>query len=704
MITTECIDNMNVQSCAVQLLRFDEIQKSNNELFSKNTDTNNQSTAEVKRSTRISRKRSTPSIEDSNQSDTAKKKKCIIKKSQSSKAKSNKTVITQKEPKIIKNQNVTSIMSTESYPIIGDLSVITDVKLCPNNVVDNDGIISMPSLLKPSKIKISKSMTSVKNKSIIHDVNNDDPSNEHLKPYNLVVALKSPKTKTPKSITSKKKNPMLNNVNNINTSYELEENNAIISTKTPKNKTPKAITSNKKKPIVNNLNNDDTLKINDSFAVPKSVPKSKTTKSIASNRKKPVVNNINQSITTNEHETSDKIKIPRKRGRNSLKKEQCQKLEFDIMYNDNLQQIQSSSIDIIKTPSSNEELKLSQNLDDDTIILKSNDKPPKIWSYGNDAISESVNVCNMPCSTSSINISILPTTGTESTFSNENIQQSHLSTVEPIFNSNDLSVSMISTENTEMSYGMAILSEAISRQCRESANQNAKKKSPEPEIIEKPPSPEKVESTSQQSQQPPRRNIKNTSSKVPLYSSESCLESVENELESRVKREIHLLSKRFNIPSDCLWKTVVDEPLSVFQKKYCESVTPSMVTISPIVQDDAKSRLNINYQSGNIDVEYKVEPIRESGAYEKNKLKDLMEELSKTMPSWSLSIVTNPPRYVISHISISTCGIPTANKCIVLDKLFRASIYINQCLEHKFSKRYTTATEIVNLIKELDSI
>jgi len=81
-----------------------------------------------------------------------------------------------------------------------------------------------------------------------------------------------------------------------------------------------------------------------------------------------------------------------------------------------------------------------------------------------------------------------------------------------------------------------------------------------------------------------------------------------------------------------------------------------------------------------------------------------MLELSKTMPSWSLSIVTNPPRYVISHMSIGTYGVPIANKCIVLDKMFRASVYINQSLEHKLSKRYTTATEIVNLIKELNSI
>lgn len=334
--------------------------------------------------------------------------------------------------------------------------------------------------------------------------------------------------------------------------------------------------------------------------------------------------------------------------------------------------------------------------------------------FSNDNMSETIdvksinNISHVAETKSSSEITV-PTVSTEvskSVLYNDNDQNSHLNVDDSISESTYLSNPMISSE---INYGMAILSEAISRQCRESTNSSIKRNSPEPDINETQ-SPLKKTNNSSRSVVPsamisPQMVQKNKSKKVIKHSSELCEQSVETKLKSRVEREIFLLSKRFNISIDTLKKTVVDEPLSVFHKNYSESVPPSMVTISPIVKDiETKSRLNVNYFCGNFDVEYKVEPIREGAAYEKSNLKELMSELSKTMPSWSLSIVTNPPRYVISHMIINIYGIPIANKCIVLDKNFRASVYINQCLEHKYCKCYTTATEIVNLIKELNSI
>ncbi|XP_060849260.1 uncharacterized protein DDB_G0287625-like [Rhopalosiphum padi] len=823
-MTTKLIDNMNL-NCAVKLLRYDDLPTSNNEavvsVLSNNADTGNQSSADVKRSVRISRKRTKPNIEDSNQSENVKKKKCMTKKPQLMiKIESGKTTDTpHKEQNKNKIQDSSSVKSNESYLINDDLSVISNATPCSNNFIDDEETTSIQSSSKPLKFKISKSIIAVKKKPVIHDVNKDNPINEVAKTENSVGTFKSPKTKTLKSITSNKKKPILSNVSKNNTSYELEESNNDNSTKAPKIKTPKSNTSNKKKSMTNNVNNVDQLdelQVNDNCVKPQA-SNSKTSKLIVSNRKKPAVNSININGATDEHETSNKIEIPRKRSRTSIKKEKCQKSDFDNICNNevNLEQSQNSG-NICETLYTDEALKLSQNFDDDTMMLRGN-KPPKIkkiwsdeWSgdklfkilpkssneefsndstldvnncktvkripktqksknsnckkvktkvfeqldptnspliytsstdcdnidrssinvpvVQNDGISITFNiplndsipaVCNEAVSEPIVyntlssgtlsNISIIPTTGIESSFSNKNVQQSHLSTLEPISDSDYLSVSTISPENTEMSYGMAILSEAISRQCRESANQNLKKKTPEPETIEVQSCPKKANSTPRpqvpSAMVSPQRVIKNMSKKVLKYSPGLCLQSVENELESHSELEIQLLSKRFDIPINTLRRTVVDEPLSVFQKKYSKSVTPSMVTISPIVKDaDSKSGLNLNYVSGNIDVEYKLEPIREGVAYEKNNLKDLMLELSKTMPSWSLSIVTNPSRYIISQMSIGKYGVPNANKCIVLDRMFRASVYINQSLEHKLSKRYTTATEIVNLIKELNSM
>lgn len=414
---------------------------------------------------------------------------------------------------------------------------------------------------------------------------------------------------------------------------------------------------------------------------------------------KPKVNNCDKTF-------KNVLKI-KKIPKHKIVKAKRKKILNTNIENPNL--IENSNTDIYK-------YKLITNIPEvhsheNTLSIK-NIPSKKTIDIGNDIISETVGVKtinSIPCvaeTKSSSDVTETPTVSTEmpqSILSNDNDQQSYLSldeTSEPRFLLNPMI-------NSEINYGMAILSEAISRQCRESTDNVIKRNSPEPDLnemqcpLKKTSNSPKVPSVMESPQIVP----KNMSKEVVKYSSGLCEQSVETNLQSRVDREIFLLSKRFNISIDSLKKTVVDEPLSVFHKKYSESVPSSMVTISPIVKDiETKSKFNVNFNDGNLDIEYKVEPIREGAAYEKSNLKDLMTELSKTMPSWSLSIVTNPPRYVISHMIIDAYGVPAANKCIVLDKSFRASVYINQCLEHTYCKRYTTATEIVNLIKELNSI
>lgn len=172
------------------------------------------------------------------------------------------------------------------------------------------------------------------------------------------------------------------------------------------------------------------------------------------------------------------------------------------------------------------------------------------------------------------------------------------------------------------------------------------------------------------------------------------------------ERQIYLLSKRFNISLQTLRNIVVKEPLSVFREKYFKSTTPSMITVSPIVRmiHGMASKEDGNHEKSNSNIIYKVEPIKFSEAYEKINLKDCMNELSNTMPSWGYSIVSNPSRFVIYQMSINTYGIPALNKSIVLDRYFRASVYVNQRLQFKYCKRYHTATEIINLINELNVI
>lgn len=161
-------------------------------------------------------------------------------------------------------------------------------------------------------------------------------------------------------------------------------------------------------------------------------------------------------------------------------------------------------------------------------------------------------------------------------------------------------------------------------------------------------------------------------------------------------RQILLLSKRFNIPVKTLRHKIIKESLPIFSKHFSEIVTPSMLTVSPIVE--------VNFEQHNFIAEYKIEHIRHSIAYEKNNLKNLMDELSKTMPSWCLAITLQPRRFVIACMSIGPFGVPTSNKSIVLDKHFRALVYINNCLEYKYCKFYQSASEIIVLIKDLNNL
>lgn len=162
-----------------------------------------------------------------------------------------------------------------------------------------------------------------------------------------------------------------------------------------------------------------------------------------------------------------------------------------------------------------------------------------------------------------------------------------------------------------------------------------------------------------------------------------------------LERALFCLSERFGVPAETLGRMVAEESVPAFDGE-CRGgpVAPSAVTVSPVVAVDGRPDV----------VGYAVEPARESAAYGTDSLKELMDELSRTMPSWCLSVVPDPRRYVIAHVSIGPYGVPVADKSIVLDRHCRASVYVDQCLQFKYGKRYQSAPEIVDLIKELNSI
>lgn len=183
---------------------------------------------------------------------------------------------------------------------------------------------------------------------------------------------------------------------------------------------------------------------------------------------------------------------------------------------------------------------------------------------------------------------------------------------------------------------------------------------------------------------------------VPVISMKTVDSHDQSSSSETFDRQILLLSKRFNIPVKTLRHKIIKESLPIFSKHFSEIVTPSMLTVSPIVE--------VNFEQDNFIADYKIEHIRHSIAYEKNNLKNLMDELSKTMPSWCLAITLQPRRFVIACMSIGPFGVPTSNKSIVLDKHFRALVYINNCLEYKYCKFYQSASEIIVLIKDLNNL
>lgn len=190
--------------------------------------------------------------------------------------------------------------------------------------------------------------------------------------------------------------------------------------------------------------------------------------------------------------------------------------------------------------------------------------------------------------------------------------------------------------------------------------------------------------------------------------SESSKPSVEIKMQSRFEEQLKLIKKRFNFDTKMIEDNVLEQSLAVLHREYSSSITPSMLMISPIIlPKNCNSNLNANFvnnsqKSQNSKHLYTIELLRESKAYEQTNLMDLMAELVKTMPAWNVHIVSNPSKYVITHMAIDEYNVPFANKVIVLDKNFRASVYINGCLDFKYCKPYTTATEIINLIKDLN--
>jgi len=294
--------------------------------------------------------------------------------------------------------------------------------------------------------------------------------------------------------------------------------------------------------------------------------------------------------------------------------------------------------------------------------------------------------------------STLPITFTEVPYNesaNENCSQSHLMTFESMNNSNYSPIA-----KSEINYEVD-MSEDINLQCNEPIN-NTTTMSVEKNAIE--------ERSPKQTNSSPYSKC--PSAKVALPKSQANIlkeeierlseiykQSIESEPQSRIHHEVFLLSKRFDIPIDTLKKMVIDDPLHIFQSELSASITSSMITVSPIIETKTKNEI-----TGSLDVQYKVENIAKSEPFAKTNLIDLMAELSKTLPSWSLCIVADPPRYVISHMSMNKYDIPILSKSIVLDKHFNAYVYINRCLEHSYCKRCVNAADIINLILEINSL
>jgi len=766
-------------NCSIQLFRYNDDSLSSNNVTSASVHPNNIDISNtIKRSTRIIRKRTIhdKSIlkDNDDQSVNIKKKKRITKKSLPSKNDSEKSSILPKDTKKLKNPKLFSIKSSKNNSINSDNSKMPNATTSENFYKDGESTNSVHSSLKTLKNKTFKSISSNKKKSVINRINKIDMSNVFKRSNDLTIS-KSPKKKS------------------------------------------KCTTSIKDKSVVNNVDKDDILKkIEQIDNISSKMLNNKTSKSSAYIKTK----------IENKHDTSpknDDLICSQKRGRITFKKVQTEKNDISVYSNDINSQKNNSWSVVLNKLNNVQEPQIYQKIDDNTMMLRSNSKPPKIkkkwsdeWSgnkvsnllksNNNDFISgqkievnkcksikkvvknhkpkngnhkklktkileqlnaisdcsiltNDSNICdtvesinestsipetqnhnsvlitnsipsseqiindnniaepinieigsNNSCTIGTANSSEVVTTPftdkSENVLSSDNYQPSNFKSSESINDSNYLSVPIMNSECPEISYGISILSEAISRQCNELANKNNEIKSLEHDINEQK-SPKNT-NINLRLQVPsavvsPQKICEDMSKKV--IKSELHEQSFEKELQSYTENEILILSKRFNIPINSLKKITVEEPLSVFEKQYIESINSSMLKITPITTN-IKSRpsSNANYISTTLDVKYNIETIKDNAVYEKTNLKDLMEELTKTMPSWSLNIVSNPPRYIISHISVNTYGIPIVNKSIVLDEYFRASVYINQCLKYTYCKPYSTAIEIVNLIKELHSL
>lgn len=449
---------------------------------------------------------------------------------------------------------------------------------------------------------------------------------------------------------------------------------------------------------------------------------------LSSNILEPQLNNVLSGLKTDIKHTTNicnmevkKVQNTRKPKRSIYKKVKTKKLQQINTNTNELVLINNSSTcddDNIRSTQ-----KVTQNHDN---IITTNSVVPLTES----TVDNEINID--PCSSDTTYFSeviMAPSTSSKvskGVLTSENDPPSDLNLLQPKSCSSYLTSHVTSSGSSEVNHGMAILSEAVSHPSRKSVNKTVTKNSLKQNIKgtnsiqSRKKSLTLKSSKSQESTVSPQRvcsyeNIARKNGSGFANEPRKTLElgsprlygeaSVNACSQTNTEHQIFTLSKRFNIPVKALYDTVVEEPLSVFQKRYSKSVSPSMLLISPIIKNvDSKLWSSSNCVNGKLNLQYKIEPIRESAAYVKTNLKDMIEELSKTMPSWSISIVPNPSRFVISHMSINMYGVPIANKVIVLDRHFKASVYINQCLEDNYSKYYTTATEIIDLIKELSSI
>jgi len=727
-------------NCTIQLLRYNDDSLSSNNVkiaspvLPNNIDVSNT----TKKSTRITKKNTFKDksvIGDfDDQSGNIKKKKCMTNKPQSSKNNSKKSVTTQKDTKKTKSQKCASKKLTKNNSTNSDNSKVPHSTITINCYKDCGSTNFMLNSLKTKK-KTSKSITSIKKKSILNNVNKEDTL-DLIEKIDKFAPSKTSKNKSSKSspcikIKNVHKNDKSNKSDDLIFSRKRGRSTLkkVQSQKTDINIYNNDINSQKNKNwsiVLDSLNNtrepqlsknvdDNTVMLRSNNEPPKI--KKKWSDEWSGNKLLNLLKPNNDFKSDKKIHTKNCSKLikkgvknrkPKNANHKKLKTKMLEKLNTNI--DDSLVTNDSNTCNTAETiDKSTTHITETQSHDS---ILITNSIPVEQEIIDNNT-TELIDIqihSNDPCNTattSSSEVTTVPCTEIpKSVFSYENDQPNHLRTFEPISNSSNLSIPVMNSECPGISYGISILSEAISRQCNELANKNNEIK-PEHNINEKKYSPKKTK-ISPRLQVPstvvsPQKIRKDMSEKLVIYASELC--EIKKELQSHMEHEILILSKRFNIPIDSLKKTVEEEPLSVFKNQYFRSISRHMVKISPIINNiKTKSNLNINYISRNLNVEYKLEPMREGAAYEKTNLKDLMEELTKTMPSWNLSIVSNPLRYVISHMSIDTYGIPTANKSIVLDKYFRASVYINQCLKYTYCKQYSTATEIINLIKELNSL